>query len=135
MGQVSGIIGETESTPTRLMVFMFTDVADSTRLKQPENLGAAAYAELARKHDALILQIAASIPDADVLKDVGDGFMAVFPTASDAVRAALRFQFAINTDPAFTRASSPIPFRVRVGVHQGEVSVLGLDIRAACASL
>ncbi|MGA2442592.1 MAG: protein kinase, partial [Tepidisphaeraceae bacterium] len=113
---------------SRLMVFMFTDVADSTRLKQRENLGAAAYADLARKHDLLFRQIAASIPGADVLKDVGDGYMATFATASDAVRAALRFQFAINTDPDFTPASSSVPFRVRIGVHQGEVSVLDQDI-------
>jgi class 3 adenylate cyclase len=110
------------------MVFMFTDVADSTKLKQPENLGAAACAELVRRHDALFRQIAASIPGAEVLKDVGDGFMATFPTASEAVRAALRFQFAINTDPDFAPGSSLLPFRVRIGVHQGEVSVLDLDI-------
>jgi WD40 repeat protein/class 3 adenylate cyclase len=128
MGQGSVMTGESSSSQSRLMVFMFTDVADSTRLKQPGSFGAAAYAELARKHDELFRQIAASIPSADLLKDLGDGFMATFATASDAVRAALRFQFAINTDPDFSPAFSPARFRVRVGIHQGEVSVLDLDI-------
>jgi class 3 adenylate cyclase len=109
MGQGSATTGETPPPTTRLMVFMFTDVADSTKLKQPENLHAGAYADLARKHDALFRQTAASISGADVLKDVGDGFMATFASASDAVRAALRFQFAVLTDPDFTPADCRFP--------------------------
>lgn len=75
----------------RLLVFMFTEVAESTRLKGSGSIGAAAYAELARKHDSLFRALVASVPGADVLRDVGDGFMTTFLTASDAVRVALRF--------------------------------------------
>lgn len=109
---------------SRLTVFMFTDVAGSTQLKNapPSGIGASAYAELARAHDALFRRIVGDIPGAEVLKDVGDGFMTAFPTASDAVRAALKFQHAVANDLNQPR------FRVRIGIHQGEVSVLDLDI-------
>jgi class 3 adenylate cyclase/serine/threonine protein kinase len=110
------------------MVFMFTDVADSTRLKQPGALGAAAYAALAARHDAAFRSIVGAIPSAEILKDIGDGFMVVFATASDAVRAALRFQYALQADPGFAPAGAPAALRVRVGIHQGEVSTLDPDI-------
>jgi hypothetical protein len=51
MGQDSDISSATPTPQTRLMVFMFTDIAGSTHLKQLENLGAAAYAVLSHKHD------------------------------------------------------------------------------------
>ncbi|MGH7130858.1 MAG: CHASE2 domain-containing protein [Phycisphaerales bacterium] len=112
---------------SRHMVLMFTDVAGSTHLKQPEAVGAAAYAELARAHDALLAGIVASIPGAEILKDLGDGFLVAFRTASDAVHAALRFQHGLFTDRTFSPSGTP--FRVRAGIHQGEVSVLERDIQ------
>jgi len=113
---------------SRLMVFMFTDVADSTRLKQPGALGAAEYAKLSRLHDRVVREIVGSYAGAEVLKDVGDGFMAVFETASDAVKASVRIQHRILSDPAFTPSGSGVGFRIRIGLNQGEVSVLDMDI-------
>jgi class 3 adenylate cyclase len=115
-------------TSHRHVVLLFTDVFDSTRLKQAEFLGADAYAALAEKHDTIFREIVGSIPGGTILKDTGDGFMAEFPTAADAVRAALRFQSLLNNDAAFNSGSDTHGFKVRIGVHQGDVSVGGPDI-------
>jgi serine/threonine-protein kinase len=66
--------------------------------------------------------VVAGFAGADLLKDVGDGFMAVSATASDAVRAALLLQHAISREVGEER------FRTRIGIHQGEASVLDVDI-------
>lgn len=115
---------ESAATASRLMVIMFTDLADSTLIKG--RLGAVAYAALARAHDDLFRAIVASVPGAEVLKDIGDGFMARFATASSAVESALRFQHALRArDP---RLPEGLAFRVRIGLHLGEVADLGSDI-------
>lgn len=136
--------------PSRLMVLMFTDVADSTALKS--RLGAAEFSRLLSAHDERFRRIVTSVPGAAVLKDLGDGFMATFDTASTAVQAALLFQHAVSEEisreaprhqgieasrgdggvvPSMPRSlsgSASMPLRVRIGLHLGEVSDIGTDI-------
>lgn len=109
--------------PSRHFVLLFTDVADSTRLKAepPAGIGPRAYASAARSHDAAFRQAIAAA-GGEILKDTGDGFMAVVPTASEAVRAALRFQHAASC------AADAHRLAVRIGIHQGELGILDLDI-------
>jgi len=103
------------------MVLLFTDLAGSTELKS--RLGTVAYAPLAARHDELFRAIMARFPEAEILKDLGDGFMARFNTASQAVQAALLFQHAMATEPW-----QPEPLRSRVGLHLGEVTDIGVDV-------
>ena len=107
-------------TPSRLMVLMFTDVVGSTELKT--RLGTNVFARLISRHDQLFKQIVAAMPGAAILKDTGDGFFATFATMSDAVRAALQFQWAMATEPW-----QPQPLRTRIGLHLGEVAELELE--------
>src|SRR3954452_6540631 len=79
--------------PARELALMFTDVVGSVELKT--RLGTAAYARLLARHDELFHQAVATIPAARILQDRGDGFFAEFPTAADAVRAALSFQYEL----------------------------------------
>jgi serine/threonine-protein kinase len=102
---------------SRLMVLLFSDIVGSTDLKN--RLGTVEYAELLSRHDQIFRQIIESTPGAHILKDTGDGFFASFATASDAVRAALRFQFGLSR-----RAK---PLQARVGLHLGEVAELELE--------
>lgn len=109
---------------------MFTDIVDSTALKS--RLGLRAYSTLVAAHDSRMRELVATIADAEILKDTGDGFMVHFPTASTAVTVALQFQRFIadlpDLDDAMTEDENPRRFLVRIGIHMGEVAELGLDI-------
>lgn len=104
---------------SRLMVLMFTDVVGSVRLKSV--LGAAAYADLIARHDALFRAIIDATPEASLHKDTGDGFLATFATASHAVGAALRFQHALR---GLHGGDGTAGLKVRIGIHAGEVTQL-----------
>ena len=84
----------TEALPTsHLMVLMFTDLVGSVELKM--RLGNTAYIRLIARHDRILKDIVRSLPGASILKDTGDGFLVAYATASDGIRAGLRFQWAI----------------------------------------
>src|SRR5688500_4876813 len=102
---------------SRLMVLFFSDIVGSTELKS--RLGTVEYAEVLSRHDQIFHEVIAATPGARVLKDTGDGFFASFATASDAVRAALRFQYGL--------AKRAAPLQARVGLHLGEVAELELE--------
>jgi serine/threonine protein kinase/class 3 adenylate cyclase/Tfp pilus assembly protein PilF len=103
------------------MVLLFTDVVGSVELKT--RFGAAAYAELIARHDAIFREIVETTAGSEIVKDTGDGFLARFASAHDAVSAGLRFQFGLLREPW-----EPEPLRVRVGVHIGEVMELAEDV-------
>ena len=97
------------------MVFLFTDIAGSVDLKA--RLGDSEAARLISRHDELFRQTISLAASGKLDQDTGDGFLAEFATASDAVQTALRFQRAIHTEPW-----GDDPILVRVGVHLGEVA-------------
>jgi class 3 adenylate cyclase/ketosteroid isomerase-like protein len=97
------------------VTLVFTDIVDSTVLA--ETLGDAAWADVISRHELTIRQVTAS-QGGSVVKLLGDGSMLAFDSARAAVRAAVDIQ----------RASSHSPFRVRIGVHTGEVIRTGDDL-------
>ncbi len=104
---------------TGTLAFLFTDIAGSTRLweSSPEAMTVA----LAR-HDA-ILRDAIEAAAGHVVKTTGDGLMAVFPAAADAVAASL-------ADPARARRrdlARDRPLRVRMAIHAGDAERRGDD--------
>lgn len=105
---------------SRLMVLMFTDIVGSVDIKQ--KLGDTAAAQLVQKHDELFRYTVSVFPFAEVLKDLGDGFLARFNGASDAVHAALHFQNALSTHDWQGHR-----LKVRIGLHLGEVSELEIE--------
>jgi len=106
----------THTAVSRLSALLITDIAGSAALKS--RLGGAAYSALAVRHDELFRRIVNAVPGGEVSQDTGDGFLARFVAASDAVEAALRFQSELaraewnSGDGALT---------VRAGIHVGEV--------------
>src|SRR5262245_38722931 len=86
----SGEVARFATVASRLTVILFSDVVGSTDLKS--RVGAAAYSALLRRHNEIFERACAAVPDAQVLKHTGDGYMILFATASDAVRFALRAQ-------------------------------------------
>jgi len=103
------------TAPTRAMVLLFTDIVGSVALKT--RLGTGLYAQHLARHDALFREIVSSHPEAEIRKDMGDGFLANFASPADAIDAALCFQLALATEPWAGEA-----LKVRVGLHLGEVT-------------
>ncbi len=81
------------SPPTGTVTFLFTDIEGSTKLW--EHNAPAMQASLAR-HDVL-LRLAIEEKGGYVFKTVGDAFCCAFPTAPDALEAALDAQRSLLT--------------------------------------
>ncbi|HKZ20251.1 MAG TPA: adenylate/guanylate cyclase domain-containing protein [Acidimicrobiia bacterium] len=95
-----------------MQTFLFTDIEGSTRLweEHPEQMAPA----LAR-HDG-ILTAAIDRAGGQVIKATGDGILARFDFAPDALVAAIDAQKGLAAEPWATIGS----LRVRMGIHTGE---------------
>ena len=116
---------ETESgkeSMYELTVLLFTDIGGSVELQQ--RLGTEAYTKVVARHDALIqFAFEQSGTPPVILKETGDGVLAKFGTASDAVNAALRIQ------ALFAREQWQIAeLQVRIGIHLGQVTEMSEEI-------
>ena len=76
---------------TETVAVVFTDLVDSTRLLS--SLGDEAYDEV-RRHHFEVLRTAAAEHRGEEVKNLGDGLMVVFRSASDAISAAVAMQVA-----------------------------------------
>jgi predicted ATPase/class 3 adenylate cyclase len=97
--------------PTGTVTFLFTDIEGSTRLWEEHTKEM--QAALGR-HDNL-LHVTITEHRGHVFKTVGDAFHAAFPTASDAVAAALDAQRALTLE----RWALPGGLRVRMALDTG----------------
>src|SRR3954466_10663156 len=97
--------------PSGTVTFLFTDLATSTRLwdEQPQAMNAA----LARHDELLASAVAAH--RGHVMKHTGDGLIAVFAAAYDAVGAAADGQRAL----AIEKWGAIRSLRARMGLHTG----------------
>lgn len=96
--------------PSGTSVIVFTDIADSTALT--EGMGDAAFRAASRALDGRIREAMRESGGTPVQgKVLGDGVMAVFPSAAQAIDAA----------DSCLRVSRPTSLKLRVGVHAGDV--------------
>jgi len=95
-------------------IVLFTDVVGSTELRS--RLGEAAADDLRRQHDALVTT-AIEGDGGTVVKNLGDGIMATYAGASDAVVSAVAIQQAITRH---NHGGGP-PLEVRIGISAGDV--------------
>jgi predicted ATPase/class 3 adenylate cyclase len=114
--------------PTGTVTFLFSDIEGSTRLLQRLGLG---YAGVLTQHQAL-LRAAWSAHGGYEVDTQGDSFFVAFPTARDALAAAVEAQRAL------AGASWPEggTVRVRMGLHTGAPQpvgdhYVGLDVHRA----
>src|SRR2546422_8722219 len=98
---------------SRIAVLLFTDIVDSVGLQR--RLGTEAYSHLLSLHHQLFQDSLNAVGAAKVPSDTGDGFLAEFATAAEAVNAALHFQTFLREQKWETE-----PPKVRVGLHQGQ---------------
>lgn len=109
------VVSDAVPSRTVLKVFVFTDVVDSTRLKQ--RLGDQPVAEILAAHDALFRQCLARHGGKEE-KHQGDGFLASFDVPSHAALCALDFQQGLRG------LEIPEALEVRIGIHMGEAVVV-----------
>jgi class 3 adenylate cyclase/DNA polymerase III delta prime subunit len=101
---------------------LFTDLVGSTELRV--KLGEEGADELRRVHDALLSDAVTSGGGA-VVKGLGDGIMATFDSAADAVAAAVSLQQCTYQHSRKVPAQA---FAIRVGVSIGDVSTEEGDV-------
>lgn len=100
---------------------LFTDVVGSTSMRA--RIGEEAAEELRVSHDELVND-AIVAKRGTVVKHTGDGVMATFSAAVDAVAAAVAIQQAVDRH---NRRAATERLAVRVGISVGDVSFDGLD--------
>ena len=101
---------------------MFTDLVSSTELRV--RLGEEAADRFQRVHDALIANAVAE-HDGTVVKYLGDGVLATFEAATEAVAAAIAVQRSAHEHSLLDPAEA---FRVRIGISVGDLSVERGDV-------
>jgi len=99
-----------------LATLLFTDIVSST--ERAVQLGDAAWRELLGRHNRDVRDQLDRYRGREV-STTGDGFLAVFDGAGRAIQAAI----------AIRDRTSALDLSVRVGVHTGEVEVVGDDVR------
>ena len=99
------------------LTVLFTDLVDSTgrRVRSGEE----AADEIRLRHDRLIRSAIVG-GDGMVVKHTGDGVMATFTGASEAITAGVAIQQAID---AHNSRSGDEPLQVRIGISVGDVSI------------
>jgi class 3 adenylate cyclase/tetratricopeptide (TPR) repeat protein len=105
--------GSWQVSPTVTVATLFTDLVDSTAVSTrlgPES------AEVQRRSHYELLRSAIGAWGGTEVKSTGDGLMAVFPSASAAVSAAVAVQQGVER----ANREAPEPLTVRVGVSVGE---------------
>jgi hypothetical protein len=117
---VRGFFGRLNSHPpgepyveSAFRAILFTDIVDSTRLTQ--QLGDLAAMRLLREHDSVVRSVLARFGGTEV-KHTGDGIMAAFVSAVQAVAAAAQIQRELHEGEGARQDA----LAVRIGVAAGE---------------
>ncbi len=104
--------------PPTLQAYLFTDLVDSTALK--ERLGDVVGAEMIERHDIVFRRCLRENGGIEH-SNPGDGFFATFPSPSAALRCALAFLDGLSALEGDTK------LRARVGLHVGDAVVVGVE--------
>jgi class 3 adenylate cyclase len=95
---------------------LLTDIVDSTGILQ--RVGDAAWRDLLARHNARLRDELNAFRGREVAT-TGDGFLAIFDSATRAVRCAA----------AMAKSAREIDLPIRAGIHTGEVEFVGGDAR------
>jgi class 3 adenylate cyclase/pimeloyl-ACP methyl ester carboxylesterase len=106
--------GPAHVAPGAFQTILFTDIAGSTALSQ--RLGDAAAQEIRRTHNKIVREALAGHSGSET-KHTGDGIMAAFASASQAVACAVAIQQALRENASDAGSGQ---LRVRIGLNAGE---------------
>jgi class 3 adenylate cyclase len=113
---MGGIVEHPPGEPyvaTAFRVILFTDLEGSTSLTQ--QMGVVNAMSVLRRHDGIVRAALARTGGTEV-KHTGDGIMASFHTAADALQAAILMQREFSQ----SEAGGELPVGVRIGIAAGE---------------
>jgi TolB-like protein/class 3 adenylate cyclase len=103
------------STTRRLAAIMFTDIVGYTALMGDDEQRAFDLLNKNREiHQPII-----KMHEGKLIKELGDGILASFPTVSDALFAAIKIQQACSASKELS---------LRIGIHEGEIIIENNDI-------
>src|SRR5688500_18546704 len=102
-------------TARRLVAIMFTDIVGYTAMMGENEQHAFNILEKNRELQAPLIEKY----QGELIKELGDGLMASFPNATDAVLCATEIQQVCNKSNAY---------RLRIGIHMGEVVFQNNDV-------
>lgn len=106
----------------RLAAIMFADVCGYSRMMDEDESRALSVLQAANS----CIEQAAALFGGRIIKKLGDGALCEFPSAVNAVRAAIETQKAISE---YNRTAPPErQFQMRIGIHIGDVVVADNDI-------
>ena len=101
--------------PTQLSAIVFTDIAGYSRMMEEDEERTI---RVLRRHNTIVLPLIER-SGGEVIDAIGDGLFILFPSVRDAVVCSVAIQEAIG---AYNNgAASDERFRVRIGIHLGEV--------------
>jgi class 3 adenylate cyclase/tetratricopeptide (TPR) repeat protein/tRNA A-37 threonylcarbamoyl transferase component Bud32 len=100
---------------TGLLTLLFTDIVDSTKLKQ--SLGDREAVPVIQRHHSIIREILGQFSEGEEIETAGDSFFIVFTKPSDAVKFSLLVQARLR---ALSSEVGRLVFD-RIGIHVGEV--------------
>ena len=104
------------------LTIFFSDIQDSTALN--EKAGDRSWLRVLEAHDRIVRR-ATDRKGGYVVKSQGDGFMIAFASATDAVRASIEVQRALDSPPRSLRGKG---VAVRIGLHAGPALEKGGDL-------
>ncbi len=119
LDEVEEFLTGTKASPLldrRLATMLFTDVVGSTRIAAER--GDSAWIRLARSHDEIVREHFNAYRGREV-DHTGDGFLAIFDGPARAVTCAARMVEALRE----------LGVTIRVGLHTGEVELVGQAVR------
>ena len=99
----------------QLAAIMFTDIVGYTAMMGTDEEGALNILHKSRE----IQKAAIEKNNGKWLKEMGDGVLAQFSSAFDAVNSALEIQH---------NAHSALPAKIRIGIHLGDVTIENEDV-------
>ena len=111
-----------EMITSGIYTIMFTDIVSSTHMTQ--TLGDRLAQQLIHRHNTIVRQ-ALNTCGGEEIKQTGDGIMASFMWASNAIDAAIAIQKAVS---AYNHESPTVPLEVRIGLNAGEPIVENNDL-------
>jgi class 3 adenylate cyclase/pimeloyl-ACP methyl ester carboxylesterase len=118
------VVGERRVAPPErlLSAVLFTDLVDSTR--RAADVGDATWKAVLDRHDDSV-RTAVERGGGRLVKTMGDGVLALFPSAGVAVSAARRVRDELDAHD----------LRVRIGIHVGDVDLRGDDVSGLAVNI
>ena len=116
-GRNGQVMSQTDSPIVKgTVTILFTDLEGSTDLRL--RVGDTVANEVIQAHDDLVRSCLETAGGAN-LKSLGDGFMALFTSANQAIEAAISIQQAVEQR---NQSNSDLPISVRIGLNSGDVT-------------